>query len=188
MSRGHLDGYYYKPRVDRPLLEKHSEGLVALSGCLRGEVNDALLSDDFNLAKKRLGELKDIYSDNFYVELMDHGHPRTETNQHRTDPTGQNHESALVATNDTHYGTQGDACVQDTLVCIQTGKLLNDTNRMKFFAPEFYLKSGDEMAQGLQRTGRGLSNTLEVAERCNLKLDLETVYLPDFPVPEGYHL
>ena len=76
VSRGHLDGYYYKPRVDRALLEKHSSGLVALSGCLRGEVNDALLCDNFDLAKKRLGELKDIYQDNFYVELMDHGIPR----------------------------------------------------------------------------------------------------------------
>ena len=186
VSRGHLDGYYYKPRVDRALLEKHSSGLVALSGCLRGEVNDALLSDDFELAKKRLGELKDIYQDNFYVELMDHGIPEQKRTNVELIRLARMMNLPLVATNDTHYGTRADACVQDTLVCIQTGKLLNDTNRMKFFAPEFYLKSGDEMALAFSGLEEALTNTLEVAERINMKLDLETVYLPDFPVPEGY--
>jgi DNA polymerase III subunit alpha len=186
VSRGHLDGFYYKPRVDRALLEKHSSGLVALSGCLRGEVNDALLADNFDLAKKRLGELKDIYNDNFYVELMDHGIPEQKRTNVELIRLARMMNLPLVATNDTHYGTKADACVQDTLVCIQTGKLLNDTNRMKFFAPEFYLKSGDEMAQAFSGLEESLSNTLEVAERINMKMDLNTVYLPDFPVPEGY--
>lgn len=186
VSRGHLDGYYYKPRVDRGLLEKHSSGLVALSGCLRGEVNDALLADNFDLAKKRLGELKDIYKDNFYVELMDHGIPEQKRTNVELIRLARMMNLPLVATNDTHYGTKADACVQDTLVCIQTGKLLNDTNRMKFFAPEFYLKSGDEMAQAFSGLEEALTNTLEVAERINMKLDLDTVYLPDFPVPEGF--
>jgi len=186
VSRGHLEGYYYKPRVDRALLEKHSQGLVALSGCLRGEVNDALLSDNFDLAKKRLGELNDIYKDNFYVELMDHGIPEQKRTNVELIQLARQMNLPLVATNDTHYGTKGDACVQDTLVCIQTGKLLNDTNRMKFFAPEFYLKSGDEMARAFSGLEESLTNTLEVAERCNLKLDLDTVYLPDFPLPDGH--
>ena len=187
VSRGHLDGFYYKPRVDRALLEKHSSGLVALSGCLRGEVNDALLADNFDLAKKRLGELKDIYQDNFYVELMDHGIPEQKRTNVELIRLARMMNLPLVATNDTHYGTKADACVQDTLVCIQTGKLLNDTNRMKFFAPEFYLKSGDEMAQAFSGLEESLTNTLEVAERINMKLDLDTVYLPDFPVPDGYN-
>lgn len=186
VSQGHIEGFYYKPRVDRAALEKHSSGLVALSGCLRGEVNDALLSDDFNLAKKRLGELKDIYQDNFYVELMDHGIPEQKRTNVELIRLARMMNLPLVATNDTHYGTKADACVQDTLVCIQTGKLLNDTNRMKFFAPEFYLKSGEEMARAFSGLEESLTNTLEVAERCNMKLDLDTVYLPDFPVPDGY--
>lgn len=186
VSKAHLEGYYYKPRVDRALLEKHSSGLVALSGCLRGEVNDALLSDDFNLAKKRLGELKDIYRDNFFVELMDHGIPEQKRTNVELIRLARMMNLPLVATNDTHYGTKADACVQDTLVCIQTGKLLNDTNRMKFFAPEFYLKSGEEMAVAFSGIEEALSNTLEVADRVDLKLDLETIYLPDFPLPEGH--
>ena len=186
VSQSHLEGFYYKPRVDRAALEKHSSGLVALSGCLRGEVNDALLSDNFDLAKKKLGELKDIYKDNFYVELMDHGIPEQKKTNVELIRMARQMNLPLVATNDTHYGTKADACVQDTLVCIQTGKLLNDANRMKFFAPEFYLKSGNEMAQVFSGLEESLRNTLEVAERCNLELDLNTVYLPDFPVPDGF--
>ncbi len=186
VSRGHLEGYYYKPRVDRALLEKHSSGLVALSGCLRGEVNDALLDDDYDLAKKRLGELHDIYKENFFVELMDHGIPEQKKTNQDLIRLARSMNLPLVGTNDAHYGMRCDASVQDTLVCIQTGKLLDDPNRMKFFAPEFYLKSGQEMAKIFDGLPEALSNTLAVAERCNLELDLETVYLPDCPVPEGH--
>lgn len=186
VSDAHMEGYYYKPRVDRELLAAHSQGIVALSGCLRGEVNDALLLDDFHLAKKRLGELHDIYKDNFYVELMDHGIPEQKKTNLELIKLARSMNLPLVATNDTHYGTKADACVQDALVCIQTGKLLNDTNRMKFFAPEFYLKSGDEMARAFSGMEEAVTNTLEVADRINLEMDLESVYLPDFPVPEGF--
>lgn len=186
VSKAHMEGFYYKPRADRELLAKHSEGIIALSGCLRGEVNDALLDDNFDLAKRRLGELRDIYKDNFYVELMDHGIPEQKRTNVELIKLARSMNLPLVATNDTHYGLRCDASVQDTLVCIQTGKLLNDTNRMKFFAPEFYLKSGDEMAQAFSGLEEALTNTLEVAERVNLDLDLESIYLPDFPVPEGF--
>lgn len=186
VSDAHTKGFYYKPRVDREMLAKHSQGIVALSGCLRGEVNDALLLDDFNLAKKRLGELKDIYKDNFYVELMDHGIPEQKKTNVELIKLARMMNLPLVATNDTHYGTKADACVQDALVCIQTGKLLNDTNRMKFFAPEFYLKSGDEMARAFSGMEEAVTNTLEVADRINLEMDLDSIYLPDFPVPEGF--
>jgi DNA polymerase-3 subunit alpha len=186
VSRAHMEGYYYKPRADRALLEKHSEGIIALSGCLRGEVNDALLDDNFDLAKRRLGELRDIYKDNFFVELMDHGIPEQKRTNVELIRLARSMNLPLVATNDTHYGLKSDASVQDTLVCIQTGKLLNDTNRMKFFAPEFYLKSGDEMARAFSGLEEALTNTLEVADRIDLDLDLDSIYLPDFPVPEGF--
>lgn len=186
VSQAHMKGYYYKPRVDRALLEQHSQGIVALSGCLRGEVNDALLNDNLDLARKRLGELKDIYQDNLFVELMDHGLSEQKLTNVELIRLARHMNLKLVATNDTHYGTKEDASVQDTLVCIQTGKLLSDTNRMKFFAPEFYLKSGDEMARAFSGLEEALTNTLEVAERIDLEMDLDSIYLPDFPVPAGF--
>lgn len=186
VSEAHMKGFYYKPRVDRALLEKHAQGIVALSGCLRGEVNDALLSHDLSLAKRRLGELRDIYRDNLFVELMDHGLPEQKQTNLELIKLARHMNLKLVATNDAHYGHKTDAGVQDTLVCIQTGKLLQDTNRMKFFAPEFYLKSAEEMARSFSGLEEALSNTLEVADRINLEMDLESLYLPDFPVPEGF--
>ncbi|MBI3928829.1 MAG: DNA polymerase III subunit alpha [Armatimonadetes bacterium] len=186
VSKAHLEGYYYKPRVDRELLACHSEGIVALSGCLRGEVNCALLEGDIELARRRLGELRDIYRDNLFVELMDHGLPEQKKTNIDLIRLARDMKLPLVATNDAHYGTREDAPVQDTLVCIQTGKMLDDPARMRFFAPEFYLKTGDEMARCFGELPDALSNTLAVAERCNLELDLSTVYLPNCPVPEGH--
>ncbi|MEW6277810.1 MAG: DNA polymerase III subunit alpha [Candidatus Eremiobacterota bacterium] len=184
-SLGHLEGYYYKPRVDRDALQRHSAGLVALTGCLRGEVNCALLDDDMNLARNRLGELRDIFDENLFVELMDHGIEEQHRTNHELIRMARDMNLPLVATNDAHYLTRDDAGVQDTLVCIQTGKNLDDPQRMRFAAPEFYLKSYDEMALRFGHLPESLSNTLAVAERCNLELDLSTVYLPQFPAPEG---
>jgi DNA polymerase-3 subunit alpha len=186
VSAGNLEGYYYKPRVDRAMLEKHSGGLVALSGCLRGEVNAALLDGNPKDARRRLGELRDIFRDDLYVELMDHGIEEQRVTNIELIKLARDMNLPLVATNDAHYMTRDDATIQDALVCVQTGKLLNDTNRMKFFAPEFYIKSYDEMARAFSgELEEALSNTLGVADRINLKLDLESVYLPDFPAPKG---
>lgn len=185
VSAGHLEGYYYKPRVDRAMLEKHSKGLVALSGCLRGEVNAALLEDSPAEARRRLGELRDIYRDDLFVELMDHGIEEQRATNPELIKMARDMNLKLVATNDAHYLTREDANVQDILVCVQTGKTLNDTNRMKFFAPEFYIKTYEEMARTFSGLPEALSNTLLVAERCDLKLDYESVYLPVFPCPDG---
>ncbi len=185
VSAGHLEGYYYKPRVDRARLEKHARGLVALTGCLRGEVNVALLEDDLKGARGRLGELRDIFGENLFVELMDHGIEEQHKTNHELIRLARDMNLPLVATNDAHYLTRDDASVQDTLVCIQTGKTLDDPNRMRFAAPEFYLKSYEEMARRFGHLPESLSNTLMVAERCNLEMDLSTVYLPKFPCPDG---
>ncbi len=185
VSAGHLEGYYYKPRVDRAMLAKHSRGLVALSGCLRGEVNDALLQDNVPEARRRLGELRDIFGDDLFVELMDHGIEEQRATNRELIKMARDMNMKLVATNDAHYLTRDDANVQDILVCVQTGKSLTDTNRMKFFAPEFYVKSYEEMARTFGELPEALSNTLLVAERCDLKLDYESVYLPVFPCPDG---
>lgn len=185
VSAGHLEGYYYKPRVDRAMLAKHSRGLVALSGCLRGEVNDALLQDNLPEARRRLGELRDIFGEDLFVELMDHGIEEQRVTNRELIRMAKDMNMKLVATNDAHYLTRDDANVQDILVCVQTGKSLTDTNRMKFFAPEFYIKSYEEMARTFGELPEALSNTLLVAERCDLKLDYESVYLPVFPCPDG---
>ncbi|MFN8612567.1 MAG: DNA polymerase III subunit alpha [Vulcanimicrobiota bacterium] len=185
VSGGHLDGYYYKPRVDRAMLEKHCKGLVALSGCLRGEVNAALLDGNPQDARRRLGELRDIFRDDLYVELMDHGIEEQRVTNIELIKMARDMNLKLVATNDAHYMTREDANIQDVLVCVQTGKLLNDTNRMKFFAPEFYIKTYEEMARSFGELPDALSNTLLVAEKINLQLDYESVYLPVFPCPDG---
>jgi DNA polymerase III subunit alpha len=187
VSAGNLEGFYYKPRVDRELLAKHSQGIVALSGCLRGEVNAALLEVGYKEAEKRLGELRDIYKEDLFVELMDHGLPEQRQTNKDLIKLARDMNLPLVATNDAHYQTRDDATMQDILVCVQTGKTLNDTNRMKFFAPEFYLKSYDEMHKVFGELPEALNNTLAVAERINLEMDLESVYLPIFPAPEGHN-
>jgi DNA polymerase III subunit alpha len=185
VSAAHLEGYYYKPRIDHELLGRHSEGLVALSGCLRGEVNAALLEESVPVARNRLGRLKDIFGDNLFVELMDHGIEEQRVTNRELIKMAKDMDLKLVATNDAHYLTKADANVQDILVCVQTGKTLNDTNRMKFFAPEFYIKSYEEMARTFSELPDALSNTLLVAERCDLKLDYESVHLPVYPCPDG---
>ncbi len=186
VSTAHLEGMYYKPRVDRELLEKHAQGIVALSGCLRGEVNDALLQDNMKLAEQRLGELKDIYQDNLFVELMDHGLPEQKMSNIGLIELAKKMNLPLVATNDAHYGCKDDANIQDILVCVQTGKTVHDTNRMKFFSPEFYLKPEHEMLKAFNGLEQAVYNTMLVADRCELELNLNTVYFPEFPVPDGH--
>ena len=156
---------------------------MALSGCLRGEVNAALLEVGYKEAEKRLGELRDIYRDDLFVELMDHGLPEQRQTNKDLIKLARDMNLPLVATNDAHYQTRDDATMQDILVCVQTGKTLTDTNRMKFFAPEFYLKNYDEMHKVFGELPEALNNTLAVAERINLEMDLESVYLPIFPRP-----
>jgi len=185
VSAAQLEGYYYKPRTDHELLARHSKGLVALSGCLRGEVNDALLQDDYKLAGQRLGFLKDVFGEDLFVELMDHGLPEQRKTNRDLVRLAKDAGLLTVATNDAHYLTRDDASLQDILVCIQTGKTLDDTGRMKFFAPEFYLKSPQEMLQTFNWVPEAVHNTLAVADRCHLEMDLESVYLPEFPVPGG---
>jgi DNA polymerase-3 subunit alpha len=185
VSTAHLHGFYYKPRIDRQLLAAHSQGLVCLSGCLKGEVNSALLEGDYRLARERLGFLHEVFGEHLFVELMDHGMPEQRQVNRDLLRLARELSLPLVCSNDAHYLTRDDADVQDTLVCIQTGKTKDDASRMKFFAPEFYLKSPEEMARLFGELPEALSNTLLVAERCNLEMDFSTTYMPEFPCPPG---
>jgi DNA polymerase III subunit alpha len=187
VSTGYLDGFYYKPRVDHELLAKHSEGLIALSACLRGEVADALLAEKYDQAQTSAYRLRDIFGKgNFFLEVQDQGlemDPRV-----NRDLVRLSKESGipLVATNDCHYLTQADSHAQEVLMCIQTGKTMSDGQRMKFATDQFYFKTAEEMRQVFHELPDALTRTVAIAERCNVKIQRVSDPFPEFKVPEGH--
>ena len=184
VSRAHLEGFYYRPRVDKELLSQKSAGLIALSGCLAGEIPSLLLQNDYLGAKAAAQFYQQIFgSDSFYLELQDHG--LIEEKQVNAGLLQLAHELQLplVATNDVHYLTQSAAIGQDCLLCIGTGTKLSDPDRMRFPNDQFYLKSAAEMAQLFAQVPEAISNTVAIAERCQFQLELGGMYLPVYPVP-----
>lgn len=187
VSQAFVSGFYGKPRVDVELLRRHSEGLIALSACLAGAIPRALLADDYPAAKKTALELSEILGENnFYLELQDHGIP--EQNQVNQGVLRLARETGLplVATNDAHYLTRADSAVQDVLLCIQTGKTVDDPNRMRFASDEFYIKSEDEMRSLFPSQQEAFDNTAKIAERCNVEFTFGKYHLPEFAYPDGY--
>ena len=187
VSTGFLDGFYYKPRVDHDLLHQHSKGLIALSACLRGEVADALVSEKYDLAKTNAYRLRDIFGKgNFFLEVQDQG-MEIETRINR-DLVQLSRETGipLVATNDCHYLTRSDAHAQEVLMCIQTGKTMSDSQRMKFPTDQFYFKTAEEMAEVFRELPDAVSRTVTIADRCNVKIQRVTNPFPEFKVPEGF--
>jgi len=187
VSEGYVKGFYYKPRVDHDVLRKYSEGIIALSACLAGEVQHHLLNGNYEGAKRVALEYNDIFGqNNFFLELQDHGiREQKEVNElliRLSEETG----IPLVATNDVHYLKKEDALVHDVLLCIQTGKTVDDKDRMKFPTDEFYLKSCEEMWELFDYKKEALENTVWIGERCNVTLDFSTMHLPEYKVPEGY--
>jgi DNA polymerase-3 subunit alpha len=187
-STAHLDGFYYKPRVDRDLLAAHSKGLIALSGCLQGEVSRALLRDDFAAARAAAAAYRDIYgAGNFYLEMQDHGLPDQRRNIAGLRRVAEDLRLPLIATNDVHYIQREDAEAQDALMCIQMNISLADTSKPRMGdVPEFYLKSAEEMAQRFAEFPDALRAPLEIADRVSVDLDLGKTRLPHFPVPDGH--
>ena len=187
VSTGFLDGFYYKPRVDHDLLQQHSKGLIALSACLRGEVADALVSEKYDQAKTNAYRLRDIFGKgNFFLEVQDQG-MEIETRINR-DLVQLSRETGipLVATNDCHYLTRSDAHAQEVLMCIQTGKTMSDSQRMKFATDQFYFKTAEEMAEVFRELPDAVSRTVTIADRCNVKIQRVTNPFPEFKVPEGF--
>ena len=187
VSEAFMNGFYGKPRVDLDMLRKHHEGLIALSACLAGAIPQYLLSQDYEGAKEYALKLADIFGDgNFYLELQDHGiaeqTPVNQGVQRLARETGL----PLVITNDAHYLTKEDAKMQDVLLCVQTGKTVDDTNRMRFETEEFYLKSEQQLRELFPGCDEAIENTARIAERCNLDFVFNEYHLPSFPVPEGY--
>lgn len=187
VSDAFTEGFYYKPRVDKELLERHSEGLICLSACLAGELPSLLLDGDYEGAKQTALYYQRVFGkENYYIELQDHGLEE----QKKTNPAlvrlAREIGAPLVCTNDLHYIRREDAKYQDVLMCIQMGKTVEDPDRMRFGSDEFYLKSGVEMAELFSWIPEAVENTNKIAERCNYDFDFSQVHLPKFDVPEGY--
>jgi DNA polymerase-3 subunit alpha len=185
-SAAYLEGYYYKPRIDKDLLARHADGLLCLSACLRGEVAVALAADRYEAARQAAYDLRDIFGKgNFFLEVQDQGIAE----EHRINPQlarlSRETGVPLVVSNDCHYLTQADARAQDVLVSIQTGKTLSDPNRMRFPTDQFYFKSYEEMLKLFGEVPEALTRTLEIAERCNVHLEKSQHVFPHFDVPAG---
>src|ERR1700737_3680318 len=186
VSSGFLEGFYYKPRIDYDLLAKHSKGLIALSACLRGVVTEAVVEERYDQARENAYRLRDIVGKgNFFLEVQDQGLDiERKVNPHLvrlSKETG----IPLVATNDCHYLTHADARAQEVLLCIQTGKTMSDTHRMKFPTDQFFFKTAQEMAQVFGEIPEALERTVAIASRCNVKIDAMQNSFPEFQVPEG---
>ncbi len=184
ISKGFLEGYYYKPRIDMDLLEKHNRGLIVLSGCMSSLVAAPLLKNDRATSLKHAREFHDIFGDRFYIEIMRHGMPEEDLINTGLISVARELDLPLVATNDSHYLTQGDAQAHDVLLCIGTGKTVADTSRMKFFSDQFYVKSAQEMRELFADVPEACDNTLAIVKRIDLKIPEKIFYLPDYPVPK----
>ena len=187
VSEAFIHGFYGKPRVDLELLRQHHEGLIALSACLGGAIPQYLLQENYEGAKEYALKLSEIFGEgNFFLELQDHGideqRPVNQGVQRLARETGL----PLVVTNDAHYLRREDAKMQDVLLCIQTGKTVDDQNRMKFQTEEFYVKSEEELKELFPGLDEAFENTVKIADRCNLEFTFHEYHLPAFPVPEGY--
>jgi DNA polymerase-3 subunit alpha len=188
-SLASIEGFFYKPRMDRELLARHHEGIIATSGCLGGETCQHLLKGDLGKAKATLAEFRDIFgADNYFVELMDHGLPQDRQVNPGLIAAARDLGLPLLATNDLHYTHKADAVPHDVLLCIQTGASLADSKRLRFETEEFYLKSPAEMRALFADHPDACDNTLLVAERCEVGLNFGGSHLPRFEVPEGHTL
>jgi len=184
VSKGFLEGYYYKPRVDLELLAKHNEGLIVLSGCLSGMVAAPLLRNDFDTAKKAAKTYVDIFGDRFYLEMMRHGMPEEEAINPGLLRIAKELQIPIVATNDSHYLERKDAAAHDVLLCIGTGKTVADTNRMRFYSDEFYIKSNEEMRAAWSDLPEACDATEEIAKRVDIRIPERVFNVPAFPVPQ----
>ena len=186
VSTGFLDGFYYKPRIDHELLAKHSRGLIALSACLRGEVTEHVLQERHDDARKSAYRLQEIFGkQNFFLEIQDQGLEVDKRVNQGVVRLAKETGIPLVATNDCHYLTKSDAHAQEVLLCIQTGKTMSDTNRMRFATDQFYFKTAQEMSQVFGELPDALLRTVAIAERCQVKIERVQNPFPVFQVPEG---
>lgn len=187
VSKAYVEGFYYKPRVDINELKKYGSDLVCLSACLGGDISQALLQGNYEKAKNKAIEFKNIFGrENFYIEIQNHGSKEQQEVNESLIKIAKEIDVELVATNDVHYVEREDAKIHDILMCIQMGKTVNDPFRMKFEGDEFYLKSRDEMEKLFPNNLEAIENTLKISNMCNVTFDFDTIHLPKYDVPSGY--
>jgi DNA polymerase III subunit alpha len=185
ISTAHLDGFHYKPRIDRNLLAAHSTGLIGLSGCLKGEINMAIQSDNLAKAQQSVAEFRDIFgAENFFLEMHDHGIEAQQKCNRILPRLAQEFGVGLVAANDVHFLERNHHETHDVMVCIGTGKMVQDERRMRYL-PELYFKSPAEMGELFRNFPEAVANTLEIAERCDLNLEFGKSKYPEYPIPNG---
>jgi DNA polymerase III subunit alpha len=186
VSAGYIEGFYYKPRIDRELLAAHCKGLIGLSACLAGEIPTNILNGQIDAAYDAAVFYKDLFGPgNFYLELHDHGMPEQKIVNDVLKKIAADKNIPLVASNDVHYLSREDAVVHDVLLCIQTGKTIDETERMRFDSPEFYLKTAEEMISLFADCPEAIDNSFLIAERCNVERNFNQRLLPSYPLPEG---
>ncbi len=187
VSEAFINGFYGKPRVDLSMLEQHHEGLIALSACLAGAIPQYLMEEDYESARCYALKFSGIFGEgNFYLELQDHGIEEQRPVNQGVMRLARETGLPLVVTNDAHYLRKEDAQMQDVLLCVQTGKTVDEPNRMRFQTEEFYIKSEDELRQLFPNCSEAFENTGKIADRCNLEFTFHEYHLPSFPVPDGY--
>ncbi len=190
VSLAHLEGFYYKPRVDKSLLRKYNKGLIGLSACLKGEVTEACAKDDVNKATELAEDYSEVFGpNNFFLEIQDHGLPEQKIANSHLFEVARRTGLPLVATNDVHYVRQSDHNAHDVLICLQHGNLLSDTHRISYTGNQFYMKSGAEMLQLFPDHPEALENTIGIARRCNVEFEFnlpsERLHFPSYPLPVG---
>ena len=184
VTSSYLEGFYYKPRIDKEILREHSNGLIALSACLKGEISQYILQNDIKKAKEAALDFLDIFGEgNFYLELQENGIQEQEIVNENLIQISQELSIPLVATNDIHYINKEDARAHEILLCIQTATNLSDPKRLKFATDAFYFNSPEEMNENFSKVPQALENTLRIAEKCNLEIDFRLAQLPEFKVP-----
>ena len=187
VSLSFTEGYYYKPRIDKETLRKYSKGLICTSACLAGEVSSNILNNNYEKAKEIALEYIDIFGkEDYYIELQHNGLKEQVKANQGLIKLANELGLKLIATNDAHYLNKEDAYPHEVLLCIQTGKKMSDEDRMKFGTDEFYIKSQEEMYNNFKNLPQALSNTVEIANKCNVEFDFDVTILPNYDVPEGY--
>ncbi|PIE73329.1 MAG: DNA polymerase III subunit alpha [Deltaproteobacteria bacterium] len=184
-SIAQFEGFYYKPRIDMEVLKEYNEGVIALTACLQGIVPNAILKKDLPRARKKAEELYEIFGDRLYFELQENGIAAQQSVNDGLKELGREMGIKLVATNDCHYLTREEAKAHELLLCLQTGKTINDPKRFKLPTEEFYFKSAQEMRTSFAHCPEAIASTQEIADRCNLEIDFGNYYFPKFPVEEG---
>ena len=185
VTAGYLEGFYYRPRIDMELLKDHSEGLVCLSGCLKGEIPEKMLNGDYEGARDAALKFSEIFSDRFYLEVQNHGIPEEEANIENMKKLAHDLSLPIVCTNDAHYSKKEHSEAHDIHICLGTGKDRNDPNRLRYATPEFYFKSQDEMHKLFKDVPGAIENTRKIAESIDFEINTGEYHLPNFPIPEN---